>query len=273
MTATVSDLIEILSEIAPTHLAEDWDNVGMQIGRTDWPVRTIWVALDPTPDVIEAACQGSADLLVTHHPLIFSPIKTIDLLTPIGKSIGMCIRHQLAIYSAHTNLDIVPEGLNDVLVNMLALDNVSAMVPIRQPPDEKSDRKVGMGRLGELPSPIRLESLAGKLKTRFRLKNIRMVGPSDMQVKKVAVCSGSGGGLMNAFFSSGAQVYITGDLRYHDAKSAEAQGLGLIDIGHFHSEHVMVKSLSNRLKAIINDTDREIDVVPYMLETDPFVVL
>ena len=119
MGASVAQIIKILDKLAPPWLAEEWDNVGLQIGDPRRPVRRIWVALDPSQEVVQAACKKSVDLLITHHPLIFRPLKSIDFDTADGAIIQMAAQHQLAIFSAHTNLDIVRNGVNDVLAQRL----------------------------------------------------------------------------------------------------------------------------------------------------------
>ncbi|MGD2038082.1 MAG: Nif3-like dinuclear metal center hexameric protein, partial [Desulfobacterales bacterium] len=131
MGATVAKIKQIMDELAPPLLAEEWDNVGLQIGDPRQPVRRIWVALDPTLHVVKAACQKKVDLLITHHPLIFRPLKTIDFDTPGGSIIQMAANHKLAIFSAHTNLDIVRDGVNDVLAQRLGLQNPTVLKPVQ----------------------------------------------------------------------------------------------------------------------------------------------
>jgi len=121
MYTTVADIIQAMETIAPSSLAEDWDNVGLQVGQKNWPVKKVWVSLDPSLDVVSNACQNDADILITHHPLIFKPLRSIDFGTPTGSIIHMAARHKMAIFTSHTNLDIVAEGLNDVLAEAIGL--------------------------------------------------------------------------------------------------------------------------------------------------------
>ncbi len=117
----------IMEQVAPSRLAEDWDNAGLQVGKKDWLIRTIWVALDPGPDVVAHACEKNVDLLITHHPLIFSPLKSIDFSTPTGSVVHMASQHRLAVFAAHTNLDSVAGGVNDVLASKIGLKNMKVL--------------------------------------------------------------------------------------------------------------------------------------------------
>jgi len=376
MVTTVADIIKIMETVAPLRLAEEWDNAGLQVGQKDWPVRNIRVALDPLYDVVDAACRNDVDLLITHHPLIFEPLSSIDFNTAVGALIQMATRHQLAIFAAHTNLDIVAGGINDILVSRIGLSSPqvlrkaksteafkfvvyvpadyehkvlgslfktrageigsytccsfrnsgkgtfrpgSSSEPFIGKPDEishadeirietvvhKDDlasviehvRKnhpyetmaydvyplatmetdntdsQGLGRIGELEKPMELLPLAMAVKDKLGLESVRVAGKPDLQVSRAAVCSGSGSGLMGAFILSGAQVYISGDLKYHDAREAESENLGLIDIGHFASEHLAIKTLTDRLKKIFTENKMDVNVEACRLENDPFIIL
>ena len=376
MTTTVADIIKIMETVAPVRLAEEGDNIGLQVGQKDWPVRNIWVALDPLYDVVEAACRQDVDLLITHHPLIFQPLRSIDFNTKVGSVIQMATRSQLAIFTAHTNLDIVADGLNDILASRIGLSNLSVLgkvkteevfkfvvyVPVEyeqqvlsslfetkagqigsytccsfrnsgkgtfkpgsssQPfigkPDEishadeirietvvrKGDlasviehvRKnhpyetmaydvyplsimetdfmdnQGLGRVGDLDKAMELLPFTLMVKDKLGLESVKVTGKPDLRVMRVAVCSGSGSSLMSAFISSGAQVYISGDLRYHDAREVEAADLGLIDIGHFASEYIVIETLANRLTKVLTANDMDVKVEACKLEKDPFTVL
>jgi dinuclear metal center YbgI/SA1388 family protein len=268
MVATVADIIQVMDQLAPPSLAEDWDNVGLQVGDRRWPVRIVGVALDPTPKVVQAGCEMKVNMLVTHHPLIFNPLKSIDFSNPIGSIIDRAAQQRMTIFSAHTNLDKTKGGLNDILARKIGLKNLQILEPEKEP-----DRRVGTGRIGTLESPIKLENFALEIKKKIGLKNIKFVGKPDLMINKVAICTGSGSGLLEPFFSSGAQVYISGDLRYHDARDTEALGLGLVDVGHFSSEYLMVGELVKRLKQIFSQKKIGVEVKACGIEKDPFIVL
>jgi dinuclear metal center YbgI/SA1388 family protein len=268
MVATVADIIQVMDQLAPPSLAEDWDNVGLQVGDRRWPVRIVGVALDPSPEVVQAGCEMKMDMLVTHHPLIFNSLKSIDFNTTIGSIIDRAARQRMTIFSAHTNLDKTADGLNDILARKIGLKNLQILEPEKEP-----DQRTGIGRIGTLENPIKLENFALEIKKKIELKNIKFVGKPDLMINKVAVCTGSGSSLLKPFFSSGAQVYISGDLRYHDARDTEAVNLGLVDIGHFSSEYLMVGELVKRLKRIFSQKQIEVEVKPCGIEKDPFIVL
>lgn len=268
MTTVVADIMRLLEEIAPMDLAESWDNPGLQVGRADWPVEKILVSLDPTPKVMTRAVEASVDLLITHHPLIFRPLKSIDLSSPVGKIINAAVENTIAVCAVHTNYDSAVDGLNDALMARIGLKNVSVLSPHAQ-----DDVSCGLGRIGDLPNPTDLLSLCRTLKKTLGLKSVRMIGDSKMQASRIAVCSGSGSGLLERFFSSDAQVFITGDIRYHDAREVEDRGRALIDIGHFGSEHIMVTQVAERLKRILSERQIRVEVFGCEEEKDPFVLV
>jgi dinuclear metal center YbgI/SA1388 family protein len=281
MGATVAKIIQIMDQLAPPLLAEEWDNVGLQIGDPRQPAGRIWVALDPSPEVVKAACQKKVDLLVTHHPLIFRPLTSIDFETPGGSIIQMATHHQLAIFSAHSNLDIVQDGVNDVLAQRLGLRNLAVLQPIQARERAKEnmtsltgdETEFGIGRIGALTRAGSLKSLVTMVKKRLKLDFVRVSGDLEMKVTRVAICSGSGSSLMQAFLSSKAQVYISGDIHYHNAREAETANRGIIDIGHFPSEHLMVDALAQQLESILSKDGIEAEIKACKIEKDPFKVL
>jgi len=139
MKLTVADIIQVMASIAPSSLAEKWDNPGLQVGAKDHPVKTIWVSLDPSRQVVDAACKKGVDLLITHHPLIFHPLKSIDFSTPTGSIIKTAINGNLAIFSAHTNLDSAKGGVNDVLASKIGLKGLTALRENNEPETGKPE--------------------------------------------------------------------------------------------------------------------------------------
>lgn len=278
MGATVAEIIKIMDQLAPPLLAEEWDNVGLQIGDPRQSVRRIWVALDPSLEVVRAACDKKVDLLITHHPLIFRPLKSIDFETPGGSVIQMATQHQLAIFSAHTNLDIVRNGVNDVLAQRLGLQNLAILQPVHggkrsgeNPlPLPGGEGEHGIGRIGSLDKTSSLKILVSMVKEKLALDFVKVAGDLAMKITRVAICSGSGSSLMQAFLSSKAQAYISGDIHYHDALEAQAANRGIIDIGHFPSEHLMVDALVKQLERIISKAGIKVEIMACTIEKDPF---
>ena len=368
----VQDIIDIMETWVPSCLAEPWDAVGLQVGKNDWPVHAVWVALDPLPEVIAAACNQQVDMLITHHPLLFKPLKNLEFSTPLGASLYQAAVSRLAVYSAHTNLDKVSGGLNDMLAERIGLDSVTTLAPEMDvdacklvfyvPADHEQEvlsalfetpagaigeysccsfrnsgtgsflpgrearpfigipgeishvdeirietlvrkrdipailahvRKhhpyqtmafdaypllpapgqLGFGRIGRLPEPMTMFRFAQTIKEKLGVPSVKISGDPNKMVHCAAVCSGSGSSLLKTFLASPADVFISGDLRYHDARDVESAGKTLIDIGHFPSEHLMIGPVCDFLRRRFSAASWEISVTPYQLEKDPFTVL
>ena len=271
MSIALKAVLSVIEELIPIGLAESWDNVGLQIGDPRWTVKTIRVALDPTPEVVRSACEDNIDLLLTHHPLIFKPLKRIDLETPQGGLLQAAISNRLSIYAAHTNFDRLSDGLNDILARTIGLRDSRPLESHPELDPALSESGHGLGRTGKLNRITPLKRLAKDLKIALGLNHIRIAGRADLPVETVALCTGSGSSLLDLFIRSGAQVYISGDLRYHDARTIEMLDLGLIDIGHFASEHLMVEVLAKRLDAVFKNKKMNVTVSACQAEADPFV--
>lgn len=234
MSVNVADIIKILEEIAPPAMAEDWDNVGLMLGRRCKAVKKLLLALDITGEVVQLAIAQKADMIITHHPLIFRGLKRVTdnewqqelLLTLAEKGI--------AVYSAHTNLDCVSSGVNDVLAKKLHLDNVDVL-----------DSDNGLGRIGIVPA-CSLQEFAAMVKKILRADYVA-VGDAGKQVHKVAVCGGAGSDLISLALLCGADTLVTGDIKYHEAQQAVFSGLNVIDAGHQPTELPVMDDLADRL--------------------------
>ena len=288
MAAKVSDVVRVLDKLVPPTLAADWDNVGLQVGDSHWPVRTVWVALDPTLDVVTAACHKNVDLLLSHHPLIFKPLTSIHFHTPFGSIVDLAAKHHLSIFAAHTNLDSVTGGTNDILARRIGLRDLKPLAPSCDAqqnelaeeqfhfdvyPVPSHETCHGMGRIGYLDKAMDLKSFAVMIKKQLQLKVLRFAGDPALPVQQAALCSGSGSSLLASFFASGAQAYVSGDLHYHNAREVESAHRAIIDIGHFASEYLIVEALADRLKQLFTEFHLDITVKACDLENDPFVAL
>lgn len=260
---SIGKVIELFENWVPKKLASEWDNVGLQVGSLSIRVTNVLVTLDVTEDVIKEALEVGANLIISHHPLIFKPLKQIDYRDPKGKIIQQLIKHDLTVYSAHTNLDVVSGGVNDLLADKLQLEQTKILVP------EDADSQYGLGRVGTLKEAISLKQLAVKLKEIFQVEGLRVTGPLDEQVKKVAILGGSGEKYYPYAKRLGADVYITGDVSFHFAQDAEAAGLSIIDPGH-HVERIMIAAVADYLRGQV---DRSINVVESKISTEPFQFL
>jgi dinuclear metal center YbgI/SA1388 family protein len=264
LDATVADILAALEAVAPAQLAEEWDPIGLQVGSRHWTVKRILTALDLTPAVIREVRRREGNLLVTHHPLFFKPLARLDLDTPLGSMLQALVRDRIALISAHTNLDSVQGGVNDALAALLRLENLQVLQP------SPHDPQAGLGRIGRLASATALGDFAAAIKADMNLPSLRYVGEAALPVQHVALCSGSGSSLMEAFLSSEAQVFVTGDVRYHDAREIEAHGRGVIDIGHYESEHIVLETLARKLSEQIAARGLEATVEACSSERAPF---
>lgn len=368
-TPRIADILGIINKIAPVVLAEEWDNPGLQIGDPAAEVTRIMVALDPAPCVVDSAIDSRCQLLVTHHPLIFRPLKSVSTATPQGAVIQKAIRNGLSIASLHTNYDIASGGLNDLLARIIgladceplkvtsnselvklvvfvpadhldrlrsalfpfavtqgnysgcsfaaagvgtftpkegaapfigtvgrqslvdevrlellllrtqrsrAVKTLLAVHPYEEPafdvyPLMNEGENFGLGRIGRLPEPLILAEYAALVKKYLSASSLRYVGDPGAKISKVALCSGSGASLLNEAVRAGADVLVTGDVKYHEAREAEDLGISLIDAGHYPTEIIMIDemtSILNRMLANAGYTNCLAEAC--VKESDPF---
>lgn len=367
--ARVQDLLGVLHGLYPPDLAEEWDNVGLQVGDPATLVERLMVALDPTKAAVVAASEQGAQLLVSHHPLLFKPLRRLTPDDPVGRVIWQAVHSGVAIAAAHTNLDVAADGLNLWLAEQLELTGVEPLQPtashlvklvvfvpvdyaevvgdalfaggagqlgaydqcsfrapgvgtFRPGPGTKpfigeAGRReqveevrletivprrrlgkvvekmlkahpyeevaydliplanqladIGLGRVGRLAEPMSLGVLADRVKFRLNCQSVRLVGMPERSISKVAVCGGSGAGLIQEAKRRGADVLITGDIKYHEARLAEDLDLALLDAGHFATERLVVNELAARLGKAATVRGWSLDVVTYDGERDPFI--
>lgn len=239
---TLKAVLDVLEEIAPSHAAENWDNPGLQIGDLSQEVCKIFISLDPTLKSLRKAVKRNAQVLLTHHPLIFNPISRLNRDRYPGDVIFEAIERGISIIAAHTNLDAVRGGINDGLAGLFGLQEVRVL-------EESNDLdEGGSGRIGDLPEPERLSEMIEKIKVILGAERIRVVGRKERRIKRVAIVGGAGGGMVALASKKGAQLLITGDVRHHEALEAEVLGLALIDAGHFQTEKSALKPFANHLR-------------------------
>jgi len=371
-TLHVQDFIGLLHRLYPPDLAQEWDNVGLQVGEPDSTVQRIMVALDPSMENLHSAHTNSCQLLLTHHPLLFKPLKRISTSDPTGRIIAYALRHQINIVCAHTNLDSGANGLNDWLAATLCLTEPLILQPCAQdrffklvvyvPPSHREEllqalfrggaghigrydhcafsvegrgqfrpgadtnpflgtpgqeeqveesrvetivprrnlnkvlsqmrrahpyeevaydlfelhnetRTTGLGRIGKLPETTTLEAFAHTCKKQLKCTNLRIVGPPEAPVRSVAVCSGSGSSALHAAKFSGADVLVTGDFKYHEAQSAAALGINVIDAGHFATEIIVAAGLQSTLTPALHQHGYAAEIILAPAEKDPFTFI
>lgn len=364
----IQDLVGLLHKLYPPDLAEDWDNVGLQVGDPGLPLNKVLVALDPGLAAIKAAKATGAQALVTHHPLLFRPIKRLTPEEGVGQILWTAVKTGIAIVSAHTNLDSAVAGLNSWLAQKLgvqhctplhpaegaylklvvfvpvgheqnvaealfsagagqigAYDQVSfrsrgegsfrpgpganpfigevgkteqveeirleTILPGRKLsrvlemmqkahpyeevaydliPLQNQEPGAGLGRIGRLAEETTLEEFAARVKSALGCDHLRLSGPSVRRVHKVALCGGSGAGLLQMAHRQGADVLVTGDVKYHEARQAEELGIALIDAGHFATEKLMIEQVAEALQAAARQRHWEIIFEAYNGEQEPF---
>ncbi|AEH43918.1 protein of unknown function DUF34 [Thermodesulfatator indicus DSM 15286] len=371
MAITVEEIIAALESWAPKKLAEDWDNVGLQLGSLKKQVKHLGVCLDLTPETLAQALTQKIDCLVTHHPFFFKSTKQICWDTWPGKAVKTLAEKDISLIACHTNLDSAKEGVSDVLGEALHLKVERALLPAKATklflittyvpkgyeekvreillkegagqrgkysgcsfategigsfypkeeakpyrgkvgklnlvsgtkmeflvpefllarviakikevhpyeevpidvwPTEAYDYRYGLGRIGELPLEYTLYELAQKLSQLLNSQAIFMVGDPKQLVKRVALCGGAGGDFFENALSLGAEVYITAEVKYHQAREAEARGLSLISVGHFESESLIVPKMAEFFQKMANSKGEELQIT-MLKEKNPFIPL
>lgn len=238
----LEELLDNLDELCPAEFAMDWDNSGLQTGRPDRPVRRVLIALDATSEVVDMAVREKADLILTHHPLIFKGIKRVTEDDFVGRRILTMAENRIACFAMHTNFDVL--CMADAAADLLELNDRQVLEMTRQ----EWDQTEGIGRTGFLKKPMTLSELTEYVKTRFSLPSLRCYGDPDLQVRKVSILPGSGGGEIGLALEQGAEVMITGDISHHTGIDALEQGIAVIDAGHYGLEKLFIPYMRKYLK-------------------------
>ena len=255
----VNNIINEMELLAPTYLKEDFDNVGLMVGDKNKEVKKVLLALDCTLKVIEEAKKENVELIITHHPLIFKRPSSITTDTLQGKKIIELIKNDISLYSSHTNLDSVENGLNDTIVSILGFDNSKILEK------NKRDDKAGLGRSVSLKESIQLEDLISKIKKSLNINNLRVVKGKD-KVNKIAIINGSGQDFIGKAVALGADCIITGDTTYHFASDYKEMEISILDVGHFASEQITFFNVMENLKEKFKD----VEFITSTVEEDPF---
>ncbi len=243
--ATVADILNFVESLAPRVMKMDWDNVGLLCGRKDRNVHKILVALDPFRSVIEESIALEADCIVTHHPLIFrNPLTAVNEDTEAGRCVLTLIEHGIAAINAHTNYDVAPEGVNDILARTLGLADISVISP--EGTDDQG-RPYGLLRSGTVAEQP-LSAFLSTVKNNLHCDGLRCVD-GGKPVRKVAVGGGSCADEMGDALAAGCDTFVTADVKYNQFRTAYELGLNLIDAGHFHTENPSMAPLAAKLQA------------------------
>lgn len=226
----IQEIIQIIEAYAPRELQADFDNSGLICGNVEQEVSSILLCIDVTEDVVREAVQKGHNLIISHHPLIFKGLKQITPSTYVERSIILAVKNEIAIYAAHTNMDVVARGVSGRMADKLSLKNQEILQPEGETPYPH-----GYGIIGTLDTPVAPLSFLQHVKETFHCKTIRYTTPPDQQVQRVAVCGGAGASFLQKAIQKRADIYITGDFKYHDFFLTENRII-LADIGHYESE-------------------------------------
>lgn len=240
--STVTHIYDAIDRLAPFWLTMDFDNTGILVGDRNREIACALLALDCTPAVVEQARQLGAQLIVTHHPVIFHPLKRVNE----DAVVYQLIRSDIAVISAHTNLDIAQGGVNDALVNAIGLRDCRGL--------ELLNEQTGawLGRIGTLPEPLSPEAFAAHIKACLNAASVKF-SAAPRVIRTVALCSGSGADCLDAAISAGADALLTSEVKQHEYLAATAAGISIFDAGHFDTEDIVIEPLRDYLAKEIPD--------------------
>ena len=256
---TVKDIFNHLNKLADVKLAEKWDNVGLMLGSNNNEVSRVLVCLDVTTSVVEEAIANNVNLIVSHHPLIFKPLKNIDYTTDFkSRIIRNLIKNDISVISFHTNLDSATLGLNDYLAKILKLNEIQVLF------EHSLDNTAGLGRIGKLTNSLKLNDFITYIKNCFSLETVSAVIGDEKEISTIALLGGSGADFI--YTLPEVDVYLTGDVGYHAALDAIEMKKNIIDVGHF---------TENLVKDLLLDyiSELNVEVIKSSVEKSPFKIL
>ncbi|MBR6814634.1 MAG: Nif3-like dinuclear metal center hexameric protein [Alistipes sp.] len=231
----VREITSLIEAFAPLSLQESYDNAGLIVGREDDEIHRVLLTVDVTEEVIEEALEQECDMIVAHHPIIFHALKRFNSSSYVERCVEQAIRHGIVIYAAHTNLDSAQDGMSWRVAQMLGLENIKVL-------DPTSSEGVGFGVVGELSEAVASEDFMRRVMECFSVGALRHSDIVLPKVKRVAICTGAGGSLIDKARDAAADIYLTSDLKYNDFMRHE-KSIILADMGHFESEYCVIQIL------------------------------
>lgn len=228
----VKEIISLFESIAPLSLQEEYDNSGIQIGDVEKEISACLLCMDVTEEVIDEAIERGCSMIISHHPLLFKPVKSITGASYVERCIIKAIRNEIAIYAGHTNFDKVHGGVSFLIGKKLGL---TEMTPLA----EEENGMDGLGVIGVLENPVLLNTFLQMVKKQLHLSTIRCSKQSDRMIQKIALCGGSGSSLAKYAMDQNADLYLTADLSYHDFY-LNTRTFTVADFGHYESEYVII---------------------------------
>ena len=266
METKVADLISALDQIAPFGMAESWDNVGLIVGDRGRRVDSVLIGLDPTNQLLSEAIDRGADTVITHHPAIFKPIPSIDTGESSGRFLEKALTHRLNIIACHTNFDSVCKGVNDMLADLLGLQDVSPLRPAEAP----FPTDAGLGRIGCYQQPKDKAEFVDLLLEVLNLDIVQMAGELPETITAVALCGGSGSEFAETAKRSGADLYISAEIKHNVGRWAEENDFCIIDGTHYATEKPAVRLLVEHLRTFSLEQNWDLDIQETETENHPF---
>lgn len=259
---TVHDCVTFLESFAPLALAEEWDNVGLLVGDRNEPLHRVLTCLTLTPDVADEAIREQAQLVVTHHPVLFRKVRRITADAAEGAMLLRLIRAGVAVYSPHTAFDSAAEGINTRLAKSLGLDQIE---PLRPAPPESAPAGAGTGRHGRLPEPVTLAEFIEKVHAALPDSRCLYTGDLQQRIERVGIGCGSAAEFLDDAIRARCDAFLTGEARFHASLQARAAGIALVLAGHYATERPAVEDLATTLRTQFPGLDAR----PSAVERDP----
>lgn len=260
----LKELTNVLNATYPEHLAEDWDQIGLHFGHLDAPVRNVMISLDIRPNVVQEAIERDIDTIIVHHPPLFKPIQRFDLGNSEIAMYADLIKHDINVFAMHTNFDAAHNGMNDWLAEQLELVDIESLVSHSDPENP------GIGRVGRLKEAMSREELLDFLKVKYQRQQLVVIEKSPKETyQRIAIVGGAGSSFMGDLTKEGIDVFITGDISYHQGHDFYEKGFMTIDAGHY-IESIFVPGLTKQLKTIVDNNEWSITVVASQENTNPF---
>ena len=245
------EITNIIEKTFPLSSALSFDHVGLQAGREEKEVKKIYIGLDATTEVIEHAIEFGADMIITHHPLIFSPLETVTDKDFIGKRIVKMIQNDISYYAMHTNYDV--EKMADLAAMIFELQDIRVLETTI--PESEDRCEMGIGKIGTLKEALTLEKCGEFVKERLGIDGVKISGDKDKVIKTFAICPGSGKDTVDAAIEKGADVLVAGDMGHHTAVDALERGLAIIDAGHYGTEYIFIDDMRKFIEKTIEGVE------------------
>nr|WP_314279024.1 Nif3-like dinuclear metal center hexameric protein [uncultured Peptostreptococcus sp.] len=260
-------LLEKIREEYPEEIQYSWDNSSLNLGDLDQEIRKVMLSLEINDRTVDEAIDKGVDLIISHHPFLFSKINKIDTDSTKGRLIYKMIRNNISGYCMHTSYDLANKGLNDYFFDLLGVSDRDILEIDSSLESYMDGQEYGLGRVGYLEKSIKIADLIDILKNTLNIKHARYVGNTDLKVTKVAVVTGSGAEYYELAKKKGCDLLITGDLKYHQAMDALDLGMSILDLGHYGTEHIFSDSIYKYIKSIVDDAE----IIISEANVDPFI--